>query len=93
MAELMQRIGTMVQQGDSALFVLARAINPDILADAFRGFGGTGYVASAFRRTSGECLKPDTTYYKSTRARSDEFETAIHRCDGSQRTPIAKVGL
>ncbi len=30
----------MVQPGDSAIFVLARTINPDLIADAFRGFGG-----------------------------------------------------
>ncbi len=39
--EFVQRISSMVQPGDSAVFVLARTINPDLVADAFRGFGGT----------------------------------------------------
>ena len=39
--EFVQRVGTMLQPHDSALFVLARTINPDAVADAFRGFGGT----------------------------------------------------
>ncbi len=38
--DFVKHVATMVQPGDSALFVLARAVNPDILADAFRGFGG-----------------------------------------------------
>lgn len=39
--DFVQRVGTMLQPHDSALFVLARTINADALADAFRGFGGT----------------------------------------------------
>jgi uncharacterized membrane protein len=39
-ADFVERVGAMVHSGDSALFVLARAINADILADAFRGYGG-----------------------------------------------------
>jgi uncharacterized membrane protein len=39
--DFVQRVGSMVQPGDSALFVLARTVNPDLVADAFRGFGGT----------------------------------------------------
>ena len=39
--DFVQRVGTMLQPRDSALFVLARTINADALADAFRGFGGT----------------------------------------------------
>jgi len=36
-----QRVGAMLQPGDSAVFVLARTSNPDHVADAFRGYGGT----------------------------------------------------
>jgi uncharacterized membrane protein len=39
--DFVQRISAMVQPGDSAVFVLARATNPDLIADAFRGYGGT----------------------------------------------------
>ena|SRR5689334_22152938 len=38
--DFVQTVGSMVQPGDSALFVLARVTNPDVIADAFRGFGG-----------------------------------------------------
>jgi uncharacterized membrane protein len=39
--DFVDRVGTMIQPGDSAVFVLARTINPDLVADAFRGYGGT----------------------------------------------------
>jgi uncharacterized membrane protein len=39
--DFVQRVGSMVQPGDSAIFVLARTVNPDLVSDAFRGFGGT----------------------------------------------------
>lgn len=39
--EFVKTVGSMAQPGDSAVFVLARVVNPDIVADAFRGFGGT----------------------------------------------------
>ncbi len=39
--DFVKSVGTMVQPGDSALFVLARTVNPDMVADAFRGYGGT----------------------------------------------------
>jgi uncharacterized membrane protein len=39
--DFVQRISTMVQPGDSAVFALARVVNPDLIADAFRGYGGT----------------------------------------------------
>jgi len=39
--EFVDRVSTMLQPRDSALFVLARTTNPDAIADAFRGFGGT----------------------------------------------------
>ena len=38
--DFVDRASAMVQPGDSAIFVLARAINPDLIADAFRGYGG-----------------------------------------------------
>ena len=38
--DFVQRVGTMLQPGDSAVFVLARTINPDLVADAFKGYGG-----------------------------------------------------
>ena len=39
--DFVQRVSSMVQPGDSAVFVLARVINPDLIADAFHGYGGT----------------------------------------------------
>jgi uncharacterized membrane protein len=39
--DFVQRVGSMVQRSDSAIFVLARTVNPDLVADAFRGYGGT----------------------------------------------------
>lgn len=39
--DFVQRVGTMLQPGDSAVFVLARTLNPDLVADAFKGYGGT----------------------------------------------------
>jgi uncharacterized membrane protein len=39
--DFVQRVGTMLQPGDSAVFVLARTINPDLVAEAFKGYGGT----------------------------------------------------
>jgi len=38
--DFVKRVGVMLQPGDSAVFVLARTVNPDLVADAFRGFGG-----------------------------------------------------
>jgi uncharacterized membrane protein len=38
---IVQRVGTMLQPGDSAVFVLTQTINPDLVADAFTGFGDT----------------------------------------------------
>src|SRR6476660_5637647 len=37
--DFVQRVGSMIQPGDSAIFVLVRTINPDLVADAFRGYG------------------------------------------------------
>jgi uncharacterized membrane protein len=39
--DFVDRVGTMIQPGDSAVFVLARAINPNLVAAAFQGYGGT----------------------------------------------------
>jgi uncharacterized membrane protein len=39
--DFVQRVGSMIQPGDSAIFVLARTINPDLVTDAFKGYGGT----------------------------------------------------
>jgi len=38
--DFVDSVSTMVQPGDSAIFVLARTINPDLIADGFRGYGG-----------------------------------------------------
>jgi uncharacterized membrane protein len=39
--DFVQRVGAMLQPHDSAVFVLARTLNPDLVADAFKGYGGT----------------------------------------------------
>jgi uncharacterized membrane protein len=39
--DFVQRVGAMLQPLDSAVFVLVRTVNPDRVADAFRGYGGT----------------------------------------------------
>jgi len=39
--DFVKQIGTMVQPGDSAIYALLRTANPDIVADHFRGYGGT----------------------------------------------------
>jgi len=39
--DFVQRVGTMVQPGDSAIFALLRTIDPDLVAAQFRGYGGT----------------------------------------------------
>jgi len=39
--DFVQRVGTMVQPGDSAIFALLRTIDPQLVADQFRGYGGT----------------------------------------------------
>jgi hypothetical protein len=38
---LVQRVGTMVQPGDSAIFALLRTIDPDVMIAQFKGYGGT----------------------------------------------------
>jgi uncharacterized membrane protein len=39
--DFVQRVGVMIQPGDSAIFALVRTINPNLVADAFQGYGGT----------------------------------------------------
>jgi uncharacterized membrane protein len=39
--DFVDQVSTMIQPGDSAAFVLARTINPTLVADAFKGYGGT----------------------------------------------------
>jgi uncharacterized membrane protein len=39
--DFVDQVGAMIQPGDSAVFVLARTISPDLVADAFQGYGGT----------------------------------------------------
>jgi len=39
--DFVQRVGTMVQPGDSAIFALLRTLDPDLVAAQFRGYGGT----------------------------------------------------
>ena len=39
--DFVSQVGTMVQPGDSAIYALLRTANPGIVADQFRGYGGT----------------------------------------------------
>jgi len=39
--DFVQSVGTMVQPGDSAIFALLRTIDPYLVAEQFRGYGGT----------------------------------------------------
>jgi uncharacterized membrane protein len=39
--DFVQRVGTLVQPGDSAVFALLRSIDPDLVAAQFKGYGGT----------------------------------------------------
>lgn len=39
--DFVQRVGALVQPGDSAIFAILRVGNPDVVADQFRGYGGT----------------------------------------------------
>ena len=39
--DFVQRVGTMVQPGDSAIFALLRTLDPDLVAGQFKGYGGT----------------------------------------------------
>ena len=39
--DFVQKVGVLVWLGDSAIFAILRVGNPDIVADEFRGYGGT----------------------------------------------------
>jgi uncharacterized membrane protein len=39
--DFVQRVGAMVQPGDSAIFALLRSIDPNLVEAQFRGYGGT----------------------------------------------------
>jgi len=39
--DFVQRVGSMVQPGDSAIFALLRSIDPDLVVAQFKGYGGT----------------------------------------------------
>jgi uncharacterized membrane protein len=39
--DFVQRVGVLVQPGDSAVYAILRVGDPDVVADQFRGYGGT----------------------------------------------------
>jgi uncharacterized membrane protein len=39
--DFVKSVGAMVQPGDSAIFALLRTLDPQLVADQFRGYGGT----------------------------------------------------
>ena len=39
--DFVKQVGALIQPGDSVIYALLRTANPDIVADAFRGYGGT----------------------------------------------------
>ena len=39
--DFVQQVAGMVQPGDSAVFALLRSANPEVVAETFRGYGGT----------------------------------------------------
>jgi uncharacterized membrane protein len=39
--DFVKQVGLMIQPGDSAIYALLRTADPEILADQFRGYGGT----------------------------------------------------
>jgi uncharacterized membrane protein len=39
--DFVQRVGALIQPGDSAIYAILRVGNPDVVADQFRGYGGT----------------------------------------------------
>src|SRR5271169_5807986 len=39
--DFVQRVGVLIQPGDSAIYAILRVGNPDVVADQFRGYGGT----------------------------------------------------
>ena len=39
--DFVKQVGQMIQPGDSAIYALLRTATPDVVADQFRGYGGT----------------------------------------------------
>jgi uncharacterized membrane protein len=39
--DFVQQVSVLIQPGDSAIYAILRVGNPDIVADQFRGYGGT----------------------------------------------------
>ena len=39
--EFVQRVGAMIQPGDSAIYAILRVGDPEVVANKFRGYGGT----------------------------------------------------
>src|SRR5215470_12116007 len=39
--DFVNRVGSMVQPGDSAIFALLRSLDPEVVAAQFKGYGGT----------------------------------------------------
>lgn len=39
--DFVPRVGVLIQPGDSAIFVILRVANPDIVTEQFKGYGGT----------------------------------------------------
>jgi uncharacterized membrane protein len=39
--DFVQQVSVLIQPGDSAIYAILRVGNPDIIADQFRGYGGT----------------------------------------------------
>lgn len=39
--DFVQQVGAMIQPGDSAIYALLRTVNPEVVANQFRGYGGT----------------------------------------------------
>jgi uncharacterized membrane protein len=39
--DFVKEVGTLVQPGDSAIFALVRTLDPDLVAEQFKGYGGT----------------------------------------------------
>jgi uncharacterized membrane protein len=40
-SDFVKQVGAMIQPGDSAIYALVRTANPELLAEQFRGYGGT----------------------------------------------------
>src|SRR3974390_2090686 len=48
--DFVKQVGALVQPGDSAVFAILRLGNPDIVANQFRGYGGTILRTTVSRR-------------------------------------------